>query len=213
MNNNLDTTRFYVKDSEIVSVVERLLANIKKEISNIGGGSSPNYLPILQAIEQALNSPNTNIPITDIDTGDYNNAPIQTKQYQNTQYLKAILACIGQATNLNPDGMSIMSVLEFFGQYYGYSRLQSREVFVDSTSPFTYTLSTIIARTLIIHNRSSANIFLTDPHIQPSSKIDALQIMPNEKLTLEWIRFEQGQFELIADYGTQNRVGIHIIQP
>ena len=209
---NKDATRFYVKDTEIITVVEKLLANIKDGVYNINGSSSIDYTAILNSIEQALNSPNPSIPITDINTGDYTTAPIQTKQYQNTQYLKAILTCIGQATNISPAGLSIMGFIErIFQQYFLATIRNVGEFVVPDALPINIVLPLSLARKLIIHNKGTSNVFIANPDIQPVTTNDGLMIMPNEKLELEWVVFNNG-IDAISQAGS-NTITVHVITP
>lgn len=196
-----------VRSNEIVTVVERLLAQIKNNTVGIGSGSAIDYTALLTAIEQALNSPNPSIPISDINTGEYVTAPIQTKQYQNTQLLKAILACIGQATNLSPNGLTIMGAVESYTQAMFFSTLQNIGVFYVSTTPVTATVPAHVTK-LIVHNKGTSNIYIGNP---PVSVSDGLVIMPNEKFELEWVRFDNG-IQMVSNTGT-NEVTLHVVSP
>lgn len=198
---NSDTTRFYVKDSEIVSVVERLLANIKKEISGIGGGSSPDYTALLTAIEEALNSPNPNIPITDINAGDYNSQPLQGQQYQNTQYLKAILATIGQATSVSPTGITLMGFIETIIQQYFLGVLINQNGTPVPNSSIALLMPSTYLRTLIVHNRGTSNLYMTT---DSPATTNGIMIAPSEKLILHNINISAsgGNLYFISDSNT-----------
>ncbi|MDW8345320.1 MAG: hypothetical protein RML94_00080 [Bacteroidia bacterium] len=200
-----------VSNSEIVTVVERLLKMIKDNTDHIYIPPSPDYTDLLTAIEEALNSPQPNIPISDIDTPNYTSQPIQTKQYQNTQYLKAIVATIGQATNDNPLGMTIMSALETIMRYKFRSSLQTLSSFiVDSLTVYTYGFTVNYIKKLIIHNRGTTNVYLSENNIVNLN--DWMKVEANEKVVFEELYIPTQQLFFIAESGS-TRVSIQMINP
>lgn len=200
----------FISKKELVTTIERLLYNISRNANVIASGGTIDYTPILQQIEQDLNTPNNAVPITEFNTGDYSTQPLLTQQYQNTQLLKSILACIGQATNISPSGLTIMGFIETFMQRQYFSTLNNIGSFNITTSIIPINILASYCKELIIDNRGTVPVYFSiNPTFTPATGI---KINDNERFVLTDIFSATSVIYLVTETGTTD-VTIHTIAP